>query len=178
MLDQHPAAGAERKAFDVMVLCRVRGDVEHCLRRRLTSPIASRLIFPEADRYASINAGDIVSAPAMLSKPRVESSGGRNCVASTSSASRSRITLAYSVPFRRWSPGAGRCSEAGVEAGPPRSGSASPSWPHPAGAHAVGGIIPAQLANDVLRHLGWSARRARSNWALSRTRPPVLTRAL
>ena len=41
---------------------------------------------PAADRYASISAGDIVSAPAMLSKPRVESSDGRNFVASTSSA--------------------------------------------------------------------------------------------
>ena len=34
MLDQHPAARAEWKAFDVMVLCGVGGDVEHGLRRR------------------------------------------------------------------------------------------------------------------------------------------------
>src|ERR1051325_3823648 len=40
------------------------------------------ITFYRDDRYASINAGDIVSAPAMLSKPRVESSGGRNLVAS------------------------------------------------------------------------------------------------
>ena len=44
----------------------------------VTVPIASRLILPAADRYASISAGDIVSAPAMLSKPWVESSAGRN----------------------------------------------------------------------------------------------------
>ncbi len=78
----------------------------------MTSPIARRLIFPAADRYASINAGDIVSAPAMLSKPRVESSAGRNFVASTSSASRSRIALVYSVRLRRCRPGAGRCGVA------------------------------------------------------------------
>ena len=40
-------------------------------------PMARRLILPAADRYASISAGDIVSVPAMLSKPWVESSGGQ-----------------------------------------------------------------------------------------------------
>ena len=87
VLDQHAAARAERQPFDVIVLRRVGA------ARRTppasapsTSPIARRLILPAADRYASISAGDIVSAPAMLSKPRVESSDGRNFVASTSSA--------------------------------------------------------------------------------------------
>ena len=32
-------------------------------------PMARRLMLPAADRYASINAGDVVSVPAMLSKP-------------------------------------------------------------------------------------------------------------
>ena len=59
--------------------------------------MARRLILPAADRYASISAGDIVSAPAMLSKPLVESSTGRNLEESTSSASRSRMAFAYSV---------------------------------------------------------------------------------
>jgi hypothetical protein len=31
--------------------------------------MARRLILPAADRYASISAGDMVKAPAMLSKP-------------------------------------------------------------------------------------------------------------
>ena len=50
----------------------------------------------------------------MLSKPRVESSAGRNLLASTSSASRSRMALVYSVRFNRCSPGAGRCVVGGA----------------------------------------------------------------
>ena len=38
----------------------------------------------------------------MLSKPLAESSGGRSVVTSISRSSRSRMTLAYSVRFRRW----------------------------------------------------------------------------
>ena len=55
------------------------------------------------------SAGDIASVPAMLSKPCVESSDGRNLLASTSRSSRSRIAFAYSVRLRRWRPGGGRC---------------------------------------------------------------------
>ena len=47
------------------------------------------------------------SAPAMLSKPRVESSEGRYLAGSISSASRSRMALAYSVRFMRCRPGGG-----------------------------------------------------------------------
>ena len=47
------------------------------------------------------------SAPAMLSKPDVESSDGRYFAASMSRSSRSRTTLAYSVRFSRCSPGGG-----------------------------------------------------------------------
>src|ERR1035438_9143027 len=69
--------------------------------------MARRLIFPAADKYASISAGDSVSAPAMLSKPCVESSGGRNFAASTSSASTSRTAFVYSVRLSRCRPGGG-----------------------------------------------------------------------
>ena len=57
-------------------------------------PIASRLILPAADRYASISAGDIRRAPAMLSKPgrRIVRRAGTSW-RSTSSPSRSRIDI-------------------------------------------------------------------------------------
>jgi hypothetical protein len=50
---------------------------------------------------------DRPSAPAMLSKPEVESSDGRYFAASIGRSSRSRTTLAYSVRFKRCRPGAG-----------------------------------------------------------------------
>ena len=46
----------------------------------------------------------MASASAMLSKPSLESSAGSSVEASISSASRSRMALAYSVRFRRCSP--------------------------------------------------------------------------
>ena len=51
----------------------------------------------------------------MLSKPRLESSAGSSVEESTSSASRSRIALAYSARFMRWSgarPGLGLAAAA------------------------------------------------------------------
>ena len=182
VLDQHAAAGAERQAFDVVVLRRVRRDVEDRLASgRSTSPIASRLILPAADRYASISAGDIVSAPAMLSKPRVESSGGRNFVASTSSASRSRIALRVlgaiepvesrrremrDAPWRRARPPSSERSD--VHGGR-----------RPDDASSVGGIRPARtLRTTFSANSGWSARREKSSWSLSSTSPPVFRRAL
>jgi hypothetical protein len=47
--------------------------------------------------------GEIVSEPATLSNPRLESSAGRNFAGSISSASKSRIAFAYSVRLRRCS---------------------------------------------------------------------------
>jgi hypothetical protein len=55
--------------------------------------MARRLILPAADRYDSMSAGDIVSAPAMLSNPWVELSGGRNLAASIFNPMRSRMTF-------------------------------------------------------------------------------------
>jgi len=65
------------------------------------SPSAIRLILPAALTYASISVGDMFSTSAMLSKPWLESSGGRRVAGSTSSASRSRTELAYSNRLSR-----------------------------------------------------------------------------
>ena len=73
------------------------------------SPSAMRLILPAADRYASSSAGENAKAPAWLSKPRLESSDGRNCAASTSMPVKSRTAFAYSARFIRCAPGAGKC---------------------------------------------------------------------
>ena len=180
ILDQHPAAGAERQALDVVVL---RG-VRRARRTRpasapITSPIARRLILPAADRYASINAGDIVSAPAMLSKPRVESSGGRNFVASTSSASRSRIALAYSVRLRRWRPGAGRWLDAlAIELGLHEADQRLERGRHPAGARrSAASCRRAACERPFPPISAWSARRARSTGPVQ-DQSAVLSRAL
>ena len=109
IFDQDAAAGSERQPFNVIVLRGVGGDFEDGLGGAETSPIARRLIFPAADRYASISAGESVRAPAMLSKPCVESSPGRNFVASTCSARTSRIAFVYSVRLSRCRPGGGSC---------------------------------------------------------------------
>jgi hypothetical protein len=79
------------------------------------SPTASALTRIAAVRYRSSSAGVIVSALAMLSKPKSELSGGSRPVTSTSSDSKSRIALAYSVRLRRCStnrPGLLACSAA------------------------------------------------------------------
>ena len=112
VLDEHAAARAERQPLDVASSATCRSarrtpSASACV----TLPMARRLILPAADRYASMSAGDIVSVPAMLSNPCVESSDGRNLVASTSSASRSRIAFAYSARLSRCRPGGGRCGD-------------------------------------------------------------------
>ena len=71
----------------------------------MRSPTASRLIFDAADKYPSSNAEDMPRELTMLSKPKLESSAGKSEVTSTSTASRSRMALAYSLRFRRWRPG-------------------------------------------------------------------------
>ena len=135
----------------------------------VTLPIARRLIFPAADRYASSSAGDIPNVPAMLSNPWVESSDGRNFVASTSSASRSRIAFAYSVRLRRCRPGGGRCGVAwrssSLSSQPIRlsrvagSGRGIPD----------GGIIPARSFRTTFSPTcAWSPRCARSSLSSSK----------
>src|SRR2546427_8043294 len=54
------------------------------------SPRASRLILDAAAKYASSSAEETLKELAMLSKPKLESSGGNNELTSTSTASRSR----------------------------------------------------------------------------------------
>ena len=66
--------------------------------------------------YDSSSVGEIVSEPAMLSKPLAESSGGSSVVTSMSRSSRSRMALAYSVRFSRC-----RTTVAGIECGRPRA---------------------------------------------------------
>ena len=65
------------------------------------SPTANRLIFEAAARYPSSSAEETLKELAMLSKPKLESSGGSNELTSTSRESRSRMTLAYSGRFSR-----------------------------------------------------------------------------
>ena len=72
---------------------------------RCRSPTASALIRPAAARYRSSSTGETPRTSAMLSKPYAESSGGSSEATSTSSASRSRIALAYSARFKRCSSG-------------------------------------------------------------------------
>ena len=52
-----------------------------------------------------VETGESVSAPAWLSKPRLESSAVRNLVESISRPIRSRTAFAYSERLRRWSCG-------------------------------------------------------------------------
>jgi hypothetical protein len=67
----------------------------------VTVPVAMRLILAAAETYDSSGAGEIESAPAMLSKPRVEPSEGRYFAGSISIDSKSRMALAYSARFSR-----------------------------------------------------------------------------
>ena len=111
---------------------------------------------PAADRYASISAGDIVSAPAMLSKPWVESSDGRNFVGvdfeRQQIADRVRVFGAVQAVQARAAADAVtalRSSSFSIQrdqrlAASPRSGRGMP----------VGGIMPgAQLADDLFADL-------------------------
>ena len=101
------------------------------------------------------------SAPAMLSKPDVESSDGRYLPGSISRSSRSRTTFAYSVRFRRCSPGGGvngcrRAIELALERGdhrvePVRVGPLDAERRHLAGAHLADDQLPL-LA--ILVHVG------------------------
>ncbi len=67
----------------------------------VVSPTAIRLMRCAAVRYRSSSIGDVVSDVAMLSKPNCAPSLGSSSLTLTSSASRSRIALPYSVRFRR-----------------------------------------------------------------------------
>ena len=143
------------------------------------SPIARRLIFAAAATYPSINAGDTVSTSAMLSNPAAESSGGNSALTSTSSESRSRTTLAYSVRFRRWSagaPGSGcltatRSSADSIEvvnvARAATLGFGAPS----------GGIMPVRSLRTTFSHTS-ACPSTFTGSRPSSARPPLLTRAL
>ena len=143
----------------------------------LTLPMARRLILPAADRYASTSAGDIESAPAMLSNPLVESSDGRNLVASTSSASRSRMALAYSTRFRRCRPGGGRWVTA-VRSSSSSNQPTSPSSVVGSGRGIPdGGIMPARSFRTTFSAVAASSLR-RARFSLSNFKLAVLMVAL
>ena len=65
-------------------------------------PTASRLTVAAPRRYAVMTVGDAVWTSAMLSKPALVVSAGRNVAASISMPSRSRIAREYSARFSRW----------------------------------------------------------------------------
>ena len=127
-----------------------------------------RATLAAADVYASSSVGDIVNEPAMLSKPLAASSGGRSVVASISRSRRSRMTLAYSVRFRRWSttppgftwPNALRSISFSSQ-------SRSPSYSANAGRRMPGGgITPARSLRTTFSHnCGLSPTVARSNFS-------------
>jgi hypothetical protein len=77
MLNLHGAAGAERHAFYLHLLRGISGTRHTVSVAAVTVPVAMRLILAAAETYDSSSAGEIEIAPAMLSKPRVESSEGR-----------------------------------------------------------------------------------------------------
>ena len=115
----------------------------------------------------------------MLSKPSLEPSAGSSVVTSTSSASRSRIALAYSVRFSRCSAGVARLAP-GTAArssalraarrsrrATARSGAAAP----------LGGIMPVLILRTTFSHVSASApTRVRSS--ASSARPAVFARWL
>ena len=106
--------------------------------------------------YPSISAGDTVSTSAMLSKPAARPSGGRSALTSTSSASRSRITFAYSARFRRCSAGGSwveLTDRQTIERGLERRGEGlTRGWSRPG--RTVGRHHPGpQLADDFLPHI-------------------------
>src|SRR5436309_2529448 len=111
-------------------------------------PTVWRLILPAAEEYASVSAGDIVNAPAMLSNPCVESSDGRNFDASTSSASRSRITLLYSTRLSRWMPGGIRFVAEWLSSCPSIQVMSASRVVGSGRGMPVGGIIPARSFHD------------------------------
>ena len=95
--NEQAAACAERQPFDVIVLRRVLAGAIDDQRRLSGSPSASLLIFCAAVTYASTSVDEMPSAPAMLSKPEVESSDGRYFAGSIGRSSRSRTEFAHSV---------------------------------------------------------------------------------
>ena len=165
--DEHAAARAERQPLDVPVLRQPGRRRVGDLRRR-HRPIADRLaadLHRRRRRSPGSSDGDTLSASAMLSKPSLESSAGSSACTSTSSASRSRIALAYSVRFRRCSAGV---SEAGVPADSRRSSRASSAGGERRRASRALGTrraarrhhAGADLADDLLPHLRRRRRRA------------------
>src|SRR5688572_20217457 len=134
--------------------------------------------------------GETVSTSAILSKPLLSSSGGSSAVASISSASRSRMALAYSARLRRCSavrPGCGLTAAARSIVVSRCATNASSVAASGRGIPA-GGIIPARTFRITFSHisawLGMSLRsacssdsspdRVRSLWHVTQY---VLTRA-
>ena len=114
----------------------------------------------------------------MLSKPAAESSGGSSALTSTSSASRSRIALAYSgaiQTMQRRRAGVERRAAARSSADSSAAVNVSRARRRPG--RAVGRHHPgAQLAHHLLPHLGVPVDRRGSS--ASSASPPLLTRAL
>ena len=100
---QRAAARAERQTVDVLVLVNSRL-IGYSVVPGRTFGIA------HGQRADALRRGEIaleqqrrgLQRVAMLSKPKSPPSLGSSSVTSTSSASRSRIALPYSVRFRRW----------------------------------------------------------------------------
>src|SRR5215467_5962666 len=140
------------------------------------SPTASALTLCAADRYASSSSGDTPRTSELLSKPLLELSGGSSSAGSTSSPSRSRTALAYSVRLRRRSvgrPGFGSAassrdtSDAANASSVAASGRGIP----------VGGIAPARSLRTTFSQTSVPARTfVRS--AVSSASPPVFRRSL
>ncbi len=142
----------------MLVLRRIaRRDIGR-FRRRL--PVADRHARdPASPRSCRLRAasGRWSSEPAMLSKPRAESSGGRSVVASISRSSRSRTALAYSVRLRRCrTTEPGLACAAALRSISASSQSRSPSYSgkgRPADSRR-GHQAGAQFAHDLFPHLG------------------------
>ena len=95
----------------------------------------------------------MVNDPAILSKPWLESSAGRNFVASTCKPRMSRIAFVYSERLSRCSPGAGRCVSA-WRSSSFSSQAASPLSVPASGRFAlVGGIKPARTLRTTFSQI-------------------------
>src|SRR6185436_5238201 len=141
-------------------------------------PIASRLILPAADRYASMSAGEVVSVPAMLSNPWLESSEGRNVVASMLRPSRSRIAFVYSVRFRRCRPGAGRYGAASLSISLSSHAARSSRLSRSSvGPPSAGGIRPERSLRTTFSQVS-ACVAMESNGSASRFRPATCSAAL
>ena len=109
----------------------------------------------------------------MLSKPKLESSAGRKSSASSSTASRSRTALRYSVRFRRWNvadrPGSRVAAQ--LASSSPSSQSRKPSRAAASGrGRPAGGITPPRSLRTTRSHsAAWPPTSARSR--VSRVSP-------